>query len=64
MEVMARSRALKDALVPSSVKPKSRKQLFKEMYASGKEDMAYGQETMIKGEMKMMGAKMMMKQIE
>lgn len=55
-----KSRALKEEVI--SMKPKSKKELLKEMHKSGKEDMMYGQETIMRGKIKMMGAKMMMKQ--
>lgn len=60
---MPKSRALKTELAQPAVKtkPKSRKEILKEMADSGKEDIAYGQELMEKGKAKMAGAKIMMR---
>lgn len=61
---MPKSRALKEEVMPPKLKPKSRRELLKEIHNSGKEDMMYGQETMMRGKIKMMGAKIMMKMKE
>ena len=57
---MPKSRSLKQEVMPM-MKPKSMKELIKDIHKSGKEDMIYGKETMMRGKIKMMGAKMMMK---
>ena len=60
---MPKSRALKTELAQPAVKtkPKSRKEILRDMVTSGKEDIVYGQEMVERGKVKMASAKIMLR---